>query len=420
MNLQYTLNSLEALACIAHQSYASNGKLECIESESVDSGRYRLLKTSKNDKNKASFETVSDICHKIYAQVLENQASHNEPEYTTARLAFKCIHKRLMREIHLNKIQRTLAYLSPSYRRRKEVELQPYLELALFIEQKILSKYPKVNAADIRTAEQAHLKFALDFDQQLGVQPRALDRGETLLVDAVSQRIWESGNVQDITKEEAEKQTSKKYERYVDIMANEFFRGSHMLFVTEPGKASLAKTLIDSINESMNETGQRELIPPSNAPLGRIQERITSHYRPCRERGQDNRQYHLQGSQLPEIIFAEESFAVKQSEKEPGVLLVKTGRYYGQDKDENADNDCQQKKFTWLQSERTPLGPTWRNWAKHGLVDFMLYLFAKHVRRKVNCNIGPYGNGRSDQHPLIIYEKGAPIKELEKQVEACC
>ena len=219
----------------------------------------------------------------------------------------------------------------------------------------------------VSSLEEAELKFFGEFSKIFGKTPKAMSDNEKELIKKTSKLIWES------------KEVNKNYEKYKENMI-EFYSGSHMLFVLPEG-VSILETL-----------------------KSKALERVSSHYV---EKVGDEMHHHIMGSQLPETLFHEGVFAEKE-----GAILP--GKYYEAPQNGKAKvlsdqekTGAKKVKAFWIQTERTPDGPSWKDLLYHRTVDFVQYFLLKNVfhspRPQIANYVGPKGRGVPDSRPIVLH-----------------
>jgi len=227
----------------------------------------------------------------------------------------------------------------------------------------LFSLFFTVQLPAIETEEAAHSKFDANFRALFQVQPEMPTYSEREFIDFISRKIWDSRNVQKLDEKE-------KYKAYEQLMT-EFYSGSHMLF-EENSKESILKELKQKFGNQ-------------------IIERFSSHYGAV---GSET-QHSFRGRQLPEILFHEGFFEIKDGKIIPA-------KY--------ADSGIpEQNKFKafWIQTEKTAERGDFSSWFWHR-VDFVQYYFLKNIiksdRPQIANYVGPLGRGVPDTNPIIIFK----------------
>lgn len=278
--------------------------------------------------------------------------------------ALKCLSLHLEKQMRIGCLQRLWWIITCQTEKRLQ-----NLERCKALHEIVKLKIAEFNdAAEINSELAARCEFTLRFKKLFKCTPRPFLKGEAILVDTLSKRIWNSKNVQEVDEQQ-------KYSKYEELMT-ELYVGSHMLF-EEARDESIIRSLYAKVNP------KKRLLKK-----GHIEERLSSHYVPRREK-----QLHIRGDHIPEALFYKGVF---ERHKES----IVTCRYA---RDAHKINHF---KAFWIQTERTPNGPNFISLIKHNLVDFIQYFFLKyilrHSRPQIAHYIGPKGRGVPDTNPIII------------------
>ncbi len=227
-------------------------------------------------------------------------------------------------------------------------------------------------------------QFMGEFEGLFGTTPSALKGGEICKFFLIAKRIWRSTNVQ-----ENQDSYEKKYDAFKHLM-EEYVIGSHMVFEESIEGNKLKGVLALEILSHIG-------IEPKK---GRIQPRISSHYRHEGSR----KQHQIEGSMFPAWLFDHAHLGYDTlSEK----IATRNGQatYY--------DHLCQDMKkkhekrlFTWGQNENTPFNSSPLSFLKH-TIDTLRYFALKHVCRSKRPQIAAYtskkiGRGKPDTDPVIV------------------
>jgi hypothetical protein len=268
------------------------------------------------------------------------------------------IKNRIVQRLHINPLFSIFLKIFGPSQKRKDLE---NLLLQLNI---------KEQSDPVASHEEALLKFYGEFQTLFKTRPKARSKNDQVLIDRISQMIWES---------------KQDYEKYKKMM-QEFFIGTHMLFVeTEKGNSTL---------EYLRKNAT-------------VNFRVSSHYGKVGAQTHN----HIMGTQLPEVLFHEGDFGKKDKK-------ILKGKYFEKPMNHNPELPCfilseqERKEYQkihafWIQCERTPDGPSWGDWLVHRTVDFSLYLFLKKVRKVKRPQVAYYksselGRGLPDFKAIII------------------
>ncbi|MFN4174427.1 MAG: hypothetical protein ACK4HV_04920, partial [Parachlamydiaceae bacterium] len=134
--------------------------------------------------------------------------------------------------------------------------------------------------------------------------------------------------------------------------------------------------------------------------------RKSSHY------DKNEKQKHIMGSLIPEALFHEGNFAYDKIKRK-----IVAGKYWEQLSP--AEKKGKEKiRCFWIQAENTPDGPSLFDLFYHRTIDFVRYLFHKHVLKSERPQIGPYKKangerGLPDYNPLFIQQQIAKDKACD-------
>lgn len=227
----------------------------------------------------------------------------------------------------------------------------------------LMDRYLQLSLMPPKTHMEALLYFMGNFRVHLNRRARPINHDDSKLLRIISGVYWDYANGHQET-----------YNRWL----TEFFVGTHKVIRDDKGE----------IHE-----------------LLRKKTRKSSHYRI------GEKQHHISGSLIPEALFHKGEFAY-----DPKSKTVIGGRYW---KDLSAEekNGKERIQAFWIQTENTPDGPHLFDYLYHRTVDFVRYLFYKHILRSDRPQIGPYkkangDRGLPDHTPLFIQ----PLKPITTEI----
>lgn len=242
-----------------------------------------------------------------------------------------------------------------------------------------------------------------EFEQHFGVKHNALKGAEICDLLSVSERIWDSGNVQD-------KATDARIGEYIRLMSEEFI-GSHMLFEEAPGQT----TLINTIGARVGGVDEQ------NAPYKKISDHLewrdSSHYV---EKVGDEKHLHIRGNCFSEMLMFRGDVGIQPNGKitlhENIEKKTKKAVYWKELSLEEQRNSIQMTA-TWRQKESYPDGPDWTSWTLHRTVDFLMYAFLKKVIKSERPQVAKYklkdgSRGLPDTNPIIIRQYRPEMHQL--------
>lgn len=351
--------SLHALVYVATQSISSNAEDRWHFEKNAKRNQFFL----SDDNIKASLHDVRAL---VQAHITEDPARHRH-EVTTVHLALRCIHQHVQTKLEIGFFQKIWGYIRGSEYRRHQREIQHVAQELHDMITTFLQRNCK-DGVSIENESHARCHFSLRFKTLFGCHPKALIKKEAILVHTISNRIWNSANVQSQVGPE-------KYNTYERLMS-EFYSGTHMLF---------------------EENDDESVLTELERQIGHgIEVRDSSHY--GKVGAQKHR--HIRGEHLPETLFFHGLFA-KNEEAQKDECPIVPGKYAPA---EHPRDLC--FKAFWIQTERNPDGPDWTSWLKHRTLDFVQYFFLKVVFRRsrpqIANYIGPHGRGLPDHTPIII------------------
>ncbi len=322
---------------------------------------YSYVKLNENkefvcvDKQDAKLNDLDLFIQKLS----ESITNMKKEDLNTVKTALQMINGRIVKKMEPNFLTKIWLSLFGGLHKEELTSLHNKIN-------NVISQIDDENNGLVLTNQHARCKFFSEFKDIFSTTPKALTRNEAILVENISKKIWDSKNIQNLP-------DSDKYAEYKKLMT-EFYIGTHMLFEEEENN-SLLNTL------------------STNA---QVEERYSSHY----GRIGGEKQHHIRGAQIPEALFHEGFFAVKKADNKPLV-----GKYF-KNLTAEQQSDAKAKKFFWIQTERTPDGPDLKSLIYHRTVDFVQYIFLKHVLRSERPQIATYkaaqGRGLPDSNPIVV------------------
>ncbi len=257
-------------------------------------------------------------------------------------------------------------------------EYDAYMNLFFFIAGgRFTSKETK---PEINSAKSAFTVFMLEFEDIFHTKPKLMTTSEKKLMEEISNRIWNSPEVQ--------QSGIPPYEVYKQLMAK-YYSGSHFHFEEKPNE----KPILDVLKEKVGYKDDKK-------DLGKDQlaARVSSHF--VKFIGEQNH-VHLAGEQIPETVMSEVTLCEDPTSGE----LITGVREDMVTKEQKLNKTA--KKFFWIQTENNPDGPDWTSFLKHRLLDFPIYFFRKKMGY-ADVNVGPFGYGRGDRDPIVIHYRRNP------------
>lgn len=347
---------IQSITYVAVQYSSSEALTSCHLKK--DKGMYIV---ADDRKAPASLDDIGALT----AEVIRSNFNHTEKR--AAYIALQCILDHFNGRSKFRSFFQTKPVFNPFNYKKKRREEEKIHGICQKINQFCAAKSPNHH---VQSEAEARCRFSREFKSQFQCIPRGLLKREAILLDMISKRIWSSKNVQ-------QKASNEKYGEYKKLMT-EFYVGSHMLF-EEKENESVLKQLERSIREG-------------------IENRVSSHYGKV---GAETHR-HIRGKQLPETLFYHGIFNLKGGKKKQ----VVPGIYAHGQKNSRVFSKSNQFKAFWIQTERTPDGPKFKNWLKHRSVDFLQYFFLKNVlkskRPQIANYVGPWGRGVPDSNPIIV------------------
>lgn len=212
--------------------------------------------------------------------------------------------------------------------------------------------------------ESAHAFFMMDFQNIFHKTPPMMTGPERLLIGTISDRIWNSENVQ---------KSENRYIEYKKLMTK-YYSGANFHFEEH----SLLQTLKDKIGfkDDKKDMGRKQLAA-----------RVTSHF--VKFVGEVEH-VHLAGRQIPETVMHTVELCVNH-DGQP-VTGIRADMH---------DAKLPTRKYFWIQTENNPDGPDWTSYLKHRSIDFVIYKFRQKMGYE-DVNVGPYAYGNGDKNPIII------------------
>jgi len=244
-------------------------------------------------------------------------------------------------------------------------------------------KSPTKANINIVNADQAYMRFMLDFSTIFGVEPKKMSEPEKKLMAAISERIWSSQNVQ------KKGDPTAKYKEYRQLMTS-YYKGAHFNFELGNGESFL--------NDLKNKVGYVD--DKSNLGKEQLAARVSSHF--VRAIGEVDH-VHLAGEQIPETVCGEVELPLKKDGIH-GILIpgIRYDMYVEKYRIRRSNvEEIKPKKFFWIQTENNPDGPDWTSYLKHRTIDFVNYTCRKFFKCK-DANVGPFGYGPGDKTPIVI------------------
>lgn len=231
-----------------------------------------------------------------------------------------------------------------------------------------------IDTSKIDNGQHAFEHFILEFNEVFpSAQLKPMSEPEKKLMDQITDRIWKSANVQECPPQE-------RYVAFRDLM-KQFYSGAHLVFEEQE-----ADSFLKQLQEKVGFT-------PDKHNLGdkMLAGRVSTHY--VKKVGEQDH-VHLAGRQIPETVFSEVLLPVKDGSVIPG---IRADMY----QEQHPKESIKTKKVFWIQTENHPDGPDWRSFLLHRTFDFLNYMFRKMFYPK-QANVGPFGYGPGDKHPIII------------------
>lgn len=231
------------------------------------------------------------------------------------------------------------------------------------------------------TPEGSHLEslayFMSQFQSRFGKKPDAMKGAEIHDLFSLSERIWNSANVQ---------LSNDKYQAYANLMEEDVI-GSHLLIEEIPGQP----TLLDTIK------GKTQL-----------ETRQSTHYSNV-----DEDQSHIRGNLFSETLMHAGSVGIKNRQ----VVLQNRKATYWKNLTEPNRSEAKEMHVTWRQRESYPDGPDWVSWILHRTLDFGLYVYLKNYGCPTRPQVAKYksikkGRGVPDTNPVIIRHPQSMLTSL--------
>ena len=224
---------------------------------------------------------------------------------------------------------------------------------------------------------EALCQFMYDFEDNFNIYPDPLKGAEIDDLILISERVWDSANVQELSSE-------KQYEKYAELMSEDMI-GSHILIEEDTDDKSLFNTLEKKIGSA-------------------LKHRYSSHYVSKVKRVEMHRGF--DGNLFPTTLIYQGSVGIKDGK----VVTHNNGAAYWRNLPAGKKQRAKEMKMTWRQREAHDMSRI-PSAIMHCLIDFPHYLWRKSYWSPDRPNIARHTMidsskrrlyGRPDTDPVIL------------------
>jgi hypothetical protein len=241
---------------------------------------------------------------------------------------------------------------------------------------------------------EANLLFSEEAKLFLGIKNKPTPT-ESNVLHEVSTRFWDFAN---------QSKPDSPYLVFRSLMTA-FYQGEHFVFLEDDPDGSLDAKGKASISKPSESAPLYETL----SSLGKL--RGSSHYDhgtlngatggpvPTDPKAVKNPQYGIDGPHFKHLCLGRAT-----------LLSDATKFYFGKTEEDvlketkKPTKEFSHHRVTWLQTEGAPDSSSLftRNFWRHRVRDFTLYIFRKNILHSEKPNVGPYGYGHGDNNPTLI------------------